>query len=234
MLTNKNLKDESKITEEYKYIKNFSIGSYIDCNDGQSWKVAQIKDANDTAIDIHYEAWAFKYDESAIPKTVSKLAPFRMNTVGYTGQKKDPYRDFKYIKQEKQAFENQMKQIIDSQFKISLPAYEITQLIRGRLFIFADSLLTSVHYYRPNIKDWEEILEFFDKTFEFILQWFAAFPKFRSDYEACSTNKYLYIDDPQAAVACCYPEFFEILKLCFGIYPERLAQPIKVSRSLIY
>ena len=228
MLTNKNLKDESKISDEYKYIKNFTVGSYIDCLDQKEWRVAQIKATNETAIDIHYEAWALKYDESAIPKTISRLAPFRSHTVGYTGQTKEPYRDFKYLNSEKQALENQMKEISDSQFKISLSAYEITQLIRGKLFIYADTLLTSVKYYRPNIKDWEEILEFFDKIFEFILQWLVAYPKFKTESEASITNKYLYMEDPQVALSSCFPEFFEILKLCFGINPNRLNNTIQV------
>lgn len=81
--------------EQYDYLNDVKEGSYLDAKDTVSnWWVARIKEVNDKneEFSLHFDGWSSKYDED-IPFNSTRIDPFRMITVGYTGMKNSSKRE---------------------------------------------------------------------------------------------------------------------------------------------
>ena len=81
------------------------VTNYVDAKDQvNNWCVGQVSEENVDAgtVKIHFEGWSERHD-AVLKKNSNKMAPFRSMTHGYTGQRKNAFRDFKL---------NQAQQII--------------------------------------------------------------------------------------------------------------------------
>ena len=61
-----------------------------------NWCVAQVVEeyVDSGTVKIHFEGWSDRHDV-VLKKNSNKMAPFRSQTRGYTGQRRVAYRDFK-------------------------------------------------------------------------------------------------------------------------------------------
>jgi len=224
MQSKKDLESICKQCLSLSYQDGYTQFSYIDANDGAKWRVAQIIGVANNSLEIHYEGWTIKYDEKNLPKTAAKLAPFRSCSRGYTGQNIQAYRDFNFETSECLNKQTTLQKLISSNLDntIGISAYELTQLIRGELFFYCDSLLSLAHYYRPNLENLQKVYETIGLYLDMILLWLEKFPLWKNEYELCKKYKYLYLIDYETALACCSNEFEEILRNCFGSDWNRL------------
>ena len=102
--------------------------TYIDAKDTvNNWCVAIVKNINheEKSLKIGFEGWSSKYDIE-LKRNSSKIAPFRSHTLGYTGQQKTAYRDFKITTTYMAYMEKRVKEIIESNFLGFPSAYECT------------------------------------------------------------------------------------------------------------
>ena len=180
---------------------------------------------------MHYEAWTQKYDEKDIPVNSIRVAAFRTHTVGYTGQPKCPYRDFQFSDSECMAYDKKLRLYMSKNFIVQDKAVDINQFFRGKLFIYVDTLLTLIHFSGPPPEVITQVFSFFDLIFEFIMSYIKVFPSFKKEYEMTNTFQFLYLGHNKAALALCYPEFAEILKLFLGVYVSRTNETFKVNNS---
>lgn len=217
-----------KVSETYKLADNIYCAGYIDAYDGAKWRVAQVKSFEGQLVDVHYESWGPKYDESKAPIREYKLIPFRLSTTGYTGQVQQAYRDFTYTSEELVKMESKVQRLIETNFESIQTADEITQYIRGSLFFYFDSLLTLQHYFKPTLQNTMEIFGFIDILFELIFKWIQVFPECKEEYKLSRRYKYFYLVNHKAAVANCYRELAEIMQGCFGADKKRLFLTSKV------
>jgi hypothetical protein len=70
-----------------------------------------------------------------------RLAPLRRHSEGYTGPSRRTARDFLLKLQSMTEMRQRLDQILLEEVP-SISAYEITQYLRGELFVLIDSLLT--------------------------------------------------------------------------------------------
>ena len=61
-----------------------------------NWCVGQVVEENIDAgtVKVHFEGWSDRHD-AVFKKNSNKMAPFRSQTAGYTGQRRVAFRDFK-------------------------------------------------------------------------------------------------------------------------------------------
>ena len=74
-----------------------TVTNYIDAKDTvNNWCVGQVIEENvdQGTIKVHFEGWSERHD-IIIKKNSNKIALFRSQTRGYTGQKRSAFRDFK-------------------------------------------------------------------------------------------------------------------------------------------
>ena len=189
--------------------------------------MAEILSHTEDTISVHYESWNVKYDEPYLSKSCARLATFRSRTIGYTGPK-TVNRKFKYSNKVNNTHIAKLKELItfDSAFKFS--AVEITEYIRGDLFLYVDSLLAMMHVFKPTLTEMNEILHFFDNFLSFTFKWIKEFPKVRKEYEKSKEYPNLYLTSARAAVARCYPELFELIGACFHTSSIHTSESFKV------
>ena len=111
------------------------------------------------------------------------MAPFRSQTLGYTGQRKSAFRDFKLNQAQQIIIEKKVQRILDSKFTCFTSAHECTQFIRGELYFHLDSLITLEH--AINAQDLPTIAEFIKLVFELILVWMEVFPNYEKSFREC-------------------------------------------------
>ena len=71
--------------------------TYVDAKDTvNNWCVGQVVEENIDAgtVKVHFEGWSDRHD-AVFKKNSNKMAPFRSQTAGYTGQRRVAFRDFK-------------------------------------------------------------------------------------------------------------------------------------------
>ena len=74
-----------------------TVTNYVDAKDQvNNWCVGQITEefVDNGTVKVHFEGWSDRHDV-ILKKNSNKIAPFRLHTCGYTGQKRSAYRDFK-------------------------------------------------------------------------------------------------------------------------------------------
>jgi hypothetical protein len=85
------------LAKNYNPYPDYKLSNYIDAKDTVNhWCVGQIVDIDEekNLVKVHFEGWSTRYDE-LIRRNAPRIGPFRRHTEGYTGQKKNAYRDFK-------------------------------------------------------------------------------------------------------------------------------------------
>jgi len=215
-------------SKSYNYTSDFKDGYYIDAYDGHNWCVATIAFSTKETVDIHYEAWPYKYDQKRIPKESLKLGPFRFHSIGYTGK---AYCDFAFDKQVHENKRNVLLRILDSSFhedKLNMSPLMFTQLLRGELHFYADALLSLGHIYEIKNEYFNDVFLFFKDFFRLIMSWIDHFPNIRNEYEAAKEYKMLYLLNFNTSVAVAYPELIEVLRTCFGGKWDRISKSFAV------
>jgi len=152
---------------------------YVDAKDQvNNWCVAQINEVmhDKNSIKIHFDGWSSRYDVVVKRNNHQKMAPFRSHTVGYTGQAKNAYREFKLTPTYMSLMQNKIEAIIDSKFQCFASAYECTQFIRGELFFYIDSFTTL--FQQTTSDDMPALIDFMQLTFKLILTWMEIFPSY--------------------------------------------------------
>lgn len=96
-------------------------------------------------------------------------------------------------------------------------AFEVTQYLRGHLFVFLDLLMTSEHK-EENLPD---VYSFLHLVVEAIVQWLKALKgdllKSFIEYKKCPK---LSLVDRKCALAACGYELLDMLKWLFGLCPR--------------
>ncbi len=210
------LDEACRLSELYDPAKAFVVSRYLDVKDQNVWRVAVVTGVSNSAVSIHYEAWAYKYDEQNLPLTSPRLALFRRCTSGYTGQERQAYRPFKFSPEKHAQYELRLQQILANEGTVE-SAEEFTQFLRGELFFYVDSLLTLSHHSLPDESAVDSIFRLMEQVFALVTLWAKAFPGTRREYELLSLHSKLYLVHPAAAFVACYPELAEMLKSCFGM-----------------
>ena len=142
------------------------------------------------------------------------MAPFRSQTVGYTGQRRIAYRDFKLNKAQQIIIEKKVQHILNSKLTCFSSAHECTQFIRGELFFYVDSLLTLPSGISK--EDLPGITEFLRLCFQLVLTWMEIFPLYSDAFRECVSTPLLFcVDLPAAISQCCY-ELTELLGKIWG------------------
>ena len=229
LLDQYSLDDACLFSTTYDVTQDFQTSAFVDIFDKNIWRVAQIVSRSGNLIDIHFEAWSQKYDVKNIPvNSICQVGAFRSHSVGYTGQPKIPFREFKFSESECELFANKLKDFIKLNFKVKDTSMEITQFLRGKLFFYIDSILTLDHLILPSPENLKQILQFLDIVFELIIAYVLAFPSLKNEYEKTKHFPNLYLVQRNAALSLCYQEFAEILKLCLGYYKKRTEESFHV------
>ena len=216
----------TKIISSHDPTKDYKKGAYIDAHDGTGWRVGIITKEENGAISIHYEGWGPKFDENGIKISSARIAPFRKMTVGYTGQVRQAYRDFKYTKEQKYKVEAGVKEIMASSFTVADP-FKYTQFVRGELFFYVDSLLTSINTFPPSADAFEDIADFLRLVLSFIVLWAKISADLIGELEAGEKWELLYLVHSRTAVALSHREFIQLLAMFLAPY-ERATDSFKV------
>jgi len=220
------LDEISKAISTFDPTKTYLKGKYVDAHDQISWKVAYILNEQPSVIGIHYEGWGPRFDEPEIKKILYRLAPFRKNTLGYTGQVMQAYREFRYNKAEMQKYEKIIDSLIQNPLFILAPI-EFTQEIRGNLFFYIDNLLTMLHIANPAQNDIKEILDFLKKTVKMIIEWMKFSWDLIPEFEFSEKYEQLYNLHGRTSICLVYEEFSIVLGGLFGSL-KRSAQTFKL------
>jgi hypothetical protein len=173
-----------------------------------------------------------KYDEH-IPITSNRLGALRLITVGYTGMKNTTRRDeWKYSFGELETMKRQVEQAIKDEFEGFKTPHETTQFLRGRLYVFVDSLLSNCDEDMITKEDSRDIIEFMEAVFKLIIKWLELFPsKYMKYYEVHKKNKKAFLVDQNVAVAVAGSDLIDILNNCFtqSTRIQRANKPMKLT-----
>lgn len=144
----------------------FRVGAYLDAKDTlQHWCAARILELGPTMIHLRFDGWSEKWDVK-VPYASARVAPFRLHSVGYTGQKKAAIREWLYTIDEVEQAELQLASLQEGDFKCGT-AWDTTQFYRGYLYTLVDCLLT--HGYKDERGDTPRVAEFFLRVVEFVV-----------------------------------------------------------------
>jgi hypothetical protein len=167
--------------EKQKLLKQFweapwgeiQDGDFIDAVDTvQKWCLAQVVARDETAVRVHFDGWSNKYDQ-AFRWTSYKLAPFRRLSRGYTGQIRTPLRQSMVFSIEQvRADKERVQAIIDTDFQ-EMTAKDVTQYLRGGLFVMVDFLLGANTYTEEELV---EVTDFFKTVLRLIVAWLNKVP----------------------------------------------------------
>jgi len=112
------------------------VTNFVDAKDSvNNWCVGQIVEENvdHGTVKVRFEGWSDKHDV-VLKKNSNKLAPFRTQTMGYTGQRRAAFRDFRLNQAQQIIIEKKVQRVVDSKFTCFSSAHECTQFIRGELY----------------------------------------------------------------------------------------------------
>ncbi len=125
------------------------VGTWLDIKDErENWCLAEVLELNTTtkSLLVSFDGWPHTYDEASfrthvqtIPLDSPRLAPLRSFSRAYTGTLKKNSRSFEFRDPDIKAGLEAIRQL----WEAKLDAYDWTQLVRGRIFVFVESLLTS-------------------------------------------------------------------------------------------
>ena len=193
----------------------YSEGEWVDAVDTvQKWCVATAVDIQENCVRLHFDGWGKKWDVTQ-RFTSGKVAPFRAQSLGYTGQLMTPLRqNMGFDLEELQAAKARIEAVIESEFK-GISAHETTQYLRGTLFVYTDFLLST--YTRPYTE--EELVEVNDymrAVIRLVVAWLrktkeivqTAGPDYRRDPD-------IFLVDEDVAILAACPEIMGLLDRMF-------------------
>jgi hypothetical protein len=218
--------DFEQINEKISKLKNLSIdnfyvGNYVDSLDeAKTWCLGEIMMRNGDVVKVHYEGWSSKFDEVIVKsnkimsiKKVNKINNFRRYSKGYTGQKRNAYRDYNYNENDFNTLKTLINNIKDNEFRGYEPLL-MTQLVRGRIFTFLDIFMTN------NSKDNDEfivsLVELIYDFIDFSVQFLTYFKNNLHLVEHLDRYPDLFMIDEKMSVLACYYEIIISLKRIFG------------------
>ena len=197
-----------------QYLERFGgieTGWLIDIlNKKKEWVIGKVLTAMPNEIVVKYDKEPSK-DENTVKLSSGTIATFRTHTKGYANLSKclqkltPPNLDHLASAQEK------AEKVIESQFKCLATSFEITQYIRGELYIFVDSVLT-YEGYKDKKKILSKAINFLKKVLQLIAEWFKEFPKYLKSFMEYQKLKDLMRLDRDIAFVACFPEIVEMLE----------------------
>lgn len=224
--------DVQRDADNYDYIKDLIEGSFVDAEDTvKNWCVAQVKSINEEAeeINVHYDGWSVKYDDD-LPYTSNKMEPFRLITAGYTGMSRTAKREtWSYHFGDLETLKRKVEDTIEEEFKNLETAFDVTQFLRGEMFIYVDCLLANCDTSDVSKDDFRDIVDLMYQVFKIIIKWLDVFPdQYMKYYEVNRKIKKGYLVDRDIAISAAGIELIKILDYCFNVH-ERIS---KASKSI--
>lgn len=173
------------------------------------WCLAQVVARDDTSVSCHFDGWSSKWDLT-YRWTSYKITAFRRCSRGYTGQVKTPLRQNRTFEVEQIRAETaRVQDLVDRSFR-GLSAHELTQYLRGELFVTVDFLLSANSLYSE--EDVGEVCTFLKAVISLIVHWLKLAPGL---LETCLPNLRrepdLFLVDEDSALLQSAPELMGIL-----------------------
>jgi hypothetical protein len=137
------------------------------------WCLAQVVAKDDTSVSCHFDGWSNKWDLT-YRWTSYKIAPFRRSSKGYTGQVKTPLRQNRTFEVDQIRAETARVQELTERSFRGLSAQELSQYLRGELFITVDFLLSASSQYTE--EDVDEVCAFLKAVLGLIVHWLKMAP----------------------------------------------------------
>lgn len=193
----------------------YKMKSWCDAKDETGvWRVGRIKKRVSTKILVIFDGWSEKYKRTYCTHS-GFIAPFRMHTIGYTGQKTVALRDWDYADNLLKFPSGLMLILIHSNFTGVSP-YELTNFLRGDLYVLVDCLLC--HTYSNPMKDVNDVVEFFKNVISLIIKWMSLVPTEVKNCDFDQPDNYLY-NNSDAICKSIY-ELTDMLCNIFGFNPR--------------
>lgn len=188
-------------------------GIWVDAMDTiNAWLVSTIEEIEDGNVRVHYDGWPSKWDDWMRIGSY-KIAPFRKNSIGYTGQTKIAMRKTEYTLDEYKDFMTKIDTCIENNLK-GLGAIETTQFFRGTIFSALDNIMG--RSYEPEDDELLELsVPFVKKCIELVCTYLKLVPTFLEKFDEARLCSDLYLIDENVSIALCYKEFIEMLKTVF-------------------
>lgn len=191
------------------------VGYFIDAKDSMNdWCVAQVTDICriKNTVTVFHDGWGTK--TTTYPLRSSKIAPFRKNTIKYTGPKRVAMRDWDLSEEELTEMQNQIDSLLNSNLQCN-DAFYITQFIRGKLYIFIENLL--MYKYRQNIKFIKPAVRIFGSVVKLLVMWLKKAPELFPYYYKSQSQPDLYLEDSNTALSLVWPELMDTLNKLFAL-----------------
>ena len=122
--------------------------NWCDAKDGLGiWRMGRVKQRIKDFVTVTFDGWSDKWKQVYCLHS-ELIAPFRMNSKGYTGQLKATLREWDFTEDNLKLHSMKARMLVKSGFNGFSP-YDLTYFVRGDLFVLVDSLLTYT-YRNPN------------------------------------------------------------------------------------
>lgn len=204
-------------------------GLYVDAVDTiNAWCVAQIVEIDDNMVKVHFDGWPPKWDDW-MKITSYKIAPFRKNAIGYTGQTKIAIRKGELTPEEYLQLIHKIDICIQNNLK-GLGAHETTQFYRGELFCTLDHLMGR-SYEASDEALYEVAIKFIKKCLELVATYLKLIPEMLVSLDEAEREPDLRLVDENVAIAACCTEFMEMLKTIYCLNPRTLRFYLKMDRA---
>lgn len=163
-------------------------------------------------LKVHFDGWPNKWDEW-MRMTSYKISPFRRHSIGYTGQTKVAIRKIDFTSEDYEILMDKIDTLIKNDLK-GLGPTESTQFYRGLIFTTLDHLLGKT--YESNESEQLEItINFTKKVLELVATYFKLIPNLLEKFSEAKREPDLFLIDENIAIALCYQEFVEMLRIIF-------------------
>lgn len=193
----------------------YKMKSWCDAKDeAGSWRVGRIKKRVQSKIWVIFDGWSEKYKRNYCTHS-ALIAPFRMHTIGYTGQRTIALRDWEYSENVLKFPSGLMLILIHSNFTGVSP-YELTNFLRGDLYVLIDCLLCNT--YSNVAKDVNDVVEFFKNVISLIIKWMTLVPSEIKNCDFERPDNYLYNNSD--AICKSIFELTDMLCNIFGFNPR--------------
>ena len=173
------------------------------------WRVGRIRKRQINVITVHFDGWSDKWKQAYCIHS-SLIAPFRMHSVGSTGQSSKPLRDWDFNEDSIKTSEGIMTILTHGNFT-GLSPFELTLFLRGDLYMQVDCLMN--HSYTNPAKEISRVVEFFSGIIDMIIKWIVVVQSEFKNCELDNPGKYLI----KASDSICRAAF-EVLDMLNSIF----------------
>ena len=215
------------MSKQSKNLDFYKLKNWCDAKDETGvWRVGRIKRRDKTRLHIVFDGWSETYKRIYCIHS-DMIAPFRMHTVGYTGQKTKALRDWDFGENTLK-FPSGLMSILSHSNFTGLAPYELTTFVRGDLYILIDCLMCH-NYGNPN-KEVNEVMDFFRNVVSLIMKWISVVP---NEMKQCDFDRPdAYIHSNSDAICKGIFEVTDMLCNIFGFNP-RTAVFYERNKSLV-